>query len=285
MLFTVRTEAGSDYLAFVSLRTGQRQDPVLPDFLGARYLASGHLLYASSGGLLAVPFDVERRRITGTARLILDRVYTVGSYGYPRAHFATSDNGSLIYVPGEAVFAEQSLVLIDRQGDITAQIGESGAYRFPRLSPDGKSILVTVGRVVQDMDLWVYSVERGDRTRLTRGGINLEAIWTPDGERVTFAHSIAGPFDLFSVPADRSNAPELLLAASELDDGVEYLFPSSWSADGRTLTLYSLHPVTQRDIWTLSLDGNSPVPRKVVSRLNKNEDERRFNELASRPLT
>lgn len=67
----------------------------------AHYVPSGHLVYAHSGTLRAVPFDLGRLEVTGGATPVIEgvrRAITAGNSGI--AHFTFSNNGSLAYIPG-----------------------------------------------------------------------------------------------------------------------------------------------------------------------------------------
>ena len=77
-------------------------------------------------------------------------------------------------------------------------------------------------------------------------------IWTPDGKRVTFQKD----GDLYSVPADDSSAPQLLLAH---DAPATSLFPLAWSRDGHFLAYSRPTPTTNRDVLILA-GGGTPRP-------------------------
>jgi Tol biopolymer transport system component len=119
------------------------------------------------------------------------------------------------------------------------------------LSPDGRS-----------SDIWICELERGTLTRLTFGGRNAGAAWTPDGRRVAFSSQQAEKRVIYQVAADGSGKPELLTAAALTGS------PTTWTPDGKTL-LYSTRSTAGQSrpepgIWTLSLDGsageNKPQP-------------------------
>lgn len=61
----------------------------------------------------------------------------------------------------------------------------NGRYQHPRLSPDGRQ--VAVGIAGDNIDIWLYDIERNSPTRLTEEGTNYYPVWTPDGTSVTFA--------------------------------------------------------------------------------------------------
>jgi Tol biopolymer transport system component len=125
------------------------------------------------------------------------------------------------------------------------------AYAGPRLSPDGKRLaLYTQGT---DRNVWVGDLLRGTLTHLTTEGQNLQPIWTPDGQQLTFNSTTAGPTNLFWERADGSGAAQRL-TTSEYSQ-----WPGSWSRDKQTLAFVQIDPTTKYDIWTLSPD-HTPQP-------------------------
>jgi Tol biopolymer transport system component len=135
-----------------------------------------------------------------------------------------------VYRPADSGATNTTLVWVNRQGRATPIVDDPAPYAGPNVSPDGRQIAVTV-----TPDIWVYDVERGTGRRLTTDGYNLEPVWDPDGDQLTFSAVRADPaasFDLHSVPADRLTGPELLMTR----EGRQ--FPSSWTPDGKVLSFY-----------------------------------------------
>ena len=224
VLFTIASNNGQ-LTAILSLASNEWRT-VLDNAESARYVQAGHLVFAQSGALLAVQFDLARLDTRGSPVPILERVSHLAGLG--GAHFAVSDTGTLAYRPADAGTTNTTLVWVDRQGRATPIVEDPAPYADPRVSPDGRQIAVTV-----TPDIWVYDVERGTGRRLTTDGYNLVPVWDPDGDRLTFSAVRADPvafFDLHSVPADRLTGPELLMAR----EGRQ--FPFSWTPDGKVLS-------------------------------------------------
>src|SRR5262249_24971116 len=104
LLFTSSSDGSADRwdkasVVVQSLATGKR-DIVIRGGADARYIRSGHIVYAVGGILFAVPFDLNRLAVTGGARAVIEGVRrnVAGSTGV--AHFDVSNSGTLVYVEG-----------------------------------------------------------------------------------------------------------------------------------------------------------------------------------------
>ena len=249
LVFTIRTAEGWG-IAALSRDTGEvhRLDPLGPSIATA-FVPSGHLVYAQSDGLLAVPFDPKVLTLEGDPIRVVESVRTAG-IGVP--HVALSENGSLVYVTDDGQ-SQNRLVWADRDGASTLVSDGWGWIRHPRLSPDGSRVVVaaSVDRSPFE-DLWVYDLERDTRTRLTVGESSSYPEWYPDGTRIAFRSGGFGRWDLFWKPSDGSGDREPLL-----EEGSS-LFTGAWSPDGATLVFPKINNVVS-NLWLLPRDGD-PSP-------------------------
>ena len=247
VLFTVATTVSNWDAAQIvvqSMETGERHVAVQGGIFG-RYAPTGHIIYVRAGTLMAVPFDLNRLQTTGTPTPIVDGVMqsTEGA-----AQFGISNLGWLVYIPGGIQRVERTLVWVNRKGVGKPLPIPPRAYVSPRLSPDGQRLAVAIQGT--NSDVWVYDLSRDTLNRLTFGGLNRWAIWTPDGKRLTFQSSIAGAANLFWMPSDGSGVVERLTTSEHLQT------PHCWSPDGSLLAYTEVHPTTGRDIWLLPLEGD-----------------------------
>ncbi len=242
-LFTIWTSSSeTTRIAVLSLETGQHR-VLIEGASFARYSSTGHIVYAREGQLVAAPFDLEGLQVTGLSVPLFLEVRTLSAFG--TAHFTLSRHGSLAYVPASGP-PEKTLLWVDRNGWIRPLTETKRAYDYPRLSPDGKRLAVTI--TDERAHVWVYDLERDALTRLSAPDGQLP-IWTPDGERVTF-RSGAETFQIVWQAADGSSTPEKLTSLASA-----YFEPNSWSPDGEWLAFADTHPKTGNDIWLLPLEG------------------------------
>jgi serine/threonine protein kinase len=223
----------------------------------ARYVASGHLVYAREGVLLAVPFNIAEGRVTGSSvgliPSLMQSAYHPGSGGDSgAAQFSVSLAGTLAYVPGSVMAdTERSLAWIDRAGRVEELPIPAGPFNQPRLSPDGRR--VAVGTVQKNQDVWVLDLTRKTSTRLTKEARNGTPVWTPDGD-IVYRSSTTGPDNLYWRSSDRIGSPERLTITDRNE------IPASVSPNGETLAYYVLGG-RRIDVWTLPLRGKQqPTP-------------------------
>src|SRR6185436_20615535 len=95
----------------------------------ARYLPTGHLVFARGGAILAVPFDLRAGKVTGPPVTVLEGVMTEPGSG--AAQFAVaSEAGSLLYVPGGPNIKRKEFVWVDREGRTTSCGAPLAPYDF-----------------------------------------------------------------------------------------------------------------------------------------------------------
>ena len=250
VLFTLsdaRPDAGELHL--LDRETGAHRT-LLPNAVAGRVLSTGHLVFVRSGALWAVPFDRAALEIAGTPAPVVQglRVRRDGA-----VHYATADDGSLVYIPGTVVAGTRSLVWVDRRGQEERLTLPARDYETLSLSPDGTRAAVIAGEDGGNTDVWVSDLARGTLTRLTtQPGVDTYPLWSPDGQRVVFTSVEDGRATLSWQAADGSGTPERLFTDERMTDFVPY----DWSLDGETLFLTAVSPDTGRDIGMVSSDGS-----------------------------
>ncbi len=256
VLFTIMPElesADASRVAVLSLETGE-QHIVVRGGYNARYVPTGHLIFARQGALWGVPFDVDQLATTGPEEVVLQGLELNEDYG--SMALSVSGDGSLVYVSGTAGtgFYTRFAVWVDREGREEPLPLPPGSYQAPRLSPDGTRLAVVVFER-DETALWVYDVVSAAGLRLTHEANASTPVWTPDGDRVVFDWDVAGTGDLHWVPADGSGEIERLVE-SEVKDVATSVTP-----DGRAVIFSRLVPGGGAEIWEVPLDGErTPIP-------------------------
>ena len=232
LLFTVRPANVQSWeqaqIVVQSLTTGERK-AVVEGGRDARYLSSGHIVYASNGVLYGIPFDARTRRVTGGPVSLVEGVGDAGTTT-GAAHYSVAANGSLVYASiagggGTPV----SFVWVDRTGRETPIAARARPYQEFSLSSDGTRIAVRVLDPTQD--IWIYDLTRQTDTRLTFDeAVEVFPTWTPDGRRVAFG---GNGIELSARSADGTGAGELLAGPGK--DAGRFSVPLSFTPDGRTL--------------------------------------------------
>ncbi len=271
-----------------SLDSGEKE--VLFEGLMARYLPTGHLVYALGNlgarnipdlDLFAAPFDIDALKLTGDSVSVLEEF--VGG--------AISNSGTLAYISRTALVSEsgseaepesepepgRTMVWVDRQGQETP-IEEAPFYnyRFPIISPDGTKVCLTA-EVKGNLDIYIWDFDKQNLIRFTfADGYDTAGIWSPpDGKRITFS-SIRGDMilkkggiaGLFSKAADGTGEVEFLASIQG-----RFITAWSWSSDEKDLVVQTFDAsFTNPEIRMISMEGDREAqmlfPRGVQPRIS-----------------
>ena len=246
-----------------SRKSGERKELFEGDT--ARYIPTGHIVYANGNDLFAVPFNPEKREVRGGPVPVVEGVFRSAAPQY-----AVSDSGTLVYVPGTSAALQSTLVWVDRKGKEVQLSAGSRNYRFARISPDGSKIALAIG-TEDTSDIWIWDIVRETMTRITFDGLNYYPLWTPDGKRIVFAkrgEAVATLTDIYWKAADGTGEEERLKSLLGRE-----LLPWSWSGDGNTLALFEVDNASGfvYDIGTLSMKDNhewKPLLNQKYNELN-----------------
>jgi eukaryotic-like serine/threonine-protein kinase len=241
----------------VSLKTGTRKT-IVEHGADARYVPTGHIVYADVDTLLAIRFDPKRQQVIGESVPVVQGVRR--SPATPAAQYTVSSNGTLVYVPG-SVSERQSLAVIDRQGRAEVLKTSPAAYSAPRVSPDGKRIAVAIEDTLRKgAHIWIYEMSGSASIRqLTlEGQQNRFPVWTADGERVAFLSDRGGDPAIWWQRADGTGSAERLTQPMKGESHA----PLSWHPREQTLLFVSGKTDVRAtaSLWTYSLADKQARP-------------------------
>jgi serine/threonine-protein kinase len=241
--------------------TGESEAILVERGMAARYVSTGHLVYAWGGELLAANFDLDELEVIGSPvsvvqGLLMERLrprLRSTSSGYltgQTAHFDVSPKGTLVYVPGTSDAGQRSLVWVDRSGR-TEPLGlPVGDYAGPRVSPDGQRILFGNSRDGR-FDLWVHDRSRGFTQPVTGAeGSDYWPIWTRDGEGIVWNSARPGSAGLFLKQLSDPAAERPLARPSTTQTQ-----PGAFSPDDRLLVFQ--RGEADRDLWVVDVSRDT----------------------------
>jgi Tol biopolymer transport system component len=253
VLFTLGKESAKwdeAQIVVQSLKSGERKT-VIPAGRDARYLSSGHLVYALGGRIRAVQFDVKSLASTGQTLSVADGVQMAGATG--TAQFSVSASGSLAYVSASVVPVQLGLVGLDGTRKMLGEVPQGTSA--PRVSPNSQQVTFAAGG-----DIYVAELSNlaGARRVISNGTFPL---FSPDGQWLAFGSlgtkRDGGMEELFMQRADGSGQAELLVKPGRA--------PESWPAGDLGFSFISHRGTANNyDLWTYSVKDKEVTPMAVV---------------------
>ncbi|HEU4879466.1 MAG TPA: hypothetical protein VFT21_08435, partial [Gemmatimonadaceae bacterium] len=215
--------------------------------------AAGILVYVKPDGTMwAAPFDEKQMRVTGTSVRIATHVAITGD---GVAQFDVSKNGSVAYMTE----GPRSLVFVTREGRLRDATPAKRGISSPRFSPNGEKISFdfadSAGR-----DIWIVPHDGGAMTRATFERDAHDAVWTPDGQSLTFTSFRRGSLGIYRARPGAHVAPDSLFTAPAL------VYSGEWLKDGSGLitTASNLAPRSGLDVAFIDSAGRGPLVPVVV---------------------
>jgi hypothetical protein len=156
------------------------------------------------------------------------------------------------------VDAGPRLVWFDREGTELGGVGAPGDYGDVSLSPDGLHVAVSVREPGSEAaDIWVLDVGSGVRTRVTSDSADdIAPVWSADGQRILFASSRTGSYDIYERASSDAGGDTVLVEAA--GDQIAY----DRSSDGGYLVYQTDQPGDlgggNLDLWARRLPGGRP---------------------------
>ena len=214
-------------------------------------VAAGHLVFVRDGMLRAEPLDLESRRLgPRAATLALD----VGVSPQGRGAFAI---GGHVLASGPPSGQQYVLRWYSHAGEPLAIVSEPGDYWQVRLSPDERTVAVTMrDPLLRTLDVFTMPAEGGAPARLTLAlSADTDPVWSTDGRRIAFRSAQDGQPHIYARALTRTAGPDEPIWRSPLDE-----VPTDWSP--AHLLFHARSPESGFDIW--ALDQGASAPRAIV---------------------
>ena len=276
LLFTLRTGAQlwDDAVIVVEDLETKRRSTIVEGGTDAQLLPTGHLVYVRDATLFARPFDERTMTVRGSAVPLQHGIQQAGTAASGAAQWAWSHRGSIVFLPGEGVTGERTLVWVSRDGRVEPTAAPPISINFLqpglRLSPDGMRVALTIDSdaktsgssnaavVSSAYDIWILDLRRQTVDRLSHSGQGISPVWTPDSRQVCYRSGS----EFICQAADGSGSPHTVTK------GIDVGAPKSFSPDGTRL------------IWTKGSPGSQDVFMTTVRPAVETRPliEARFNE-------
>ena len=202
----------------------------------AQYVPSGHLVFAVGNTLRAVGFDLDRLEVRGTPVQVVPRLATTAAGA---ADFAVAADGTLVYVDAPGVASGLTPMWVDRAGHETPTGAPAGSYQYPRLTPNGTGIALSISGEHGGSSMWDL---RGGTFRRQPGNDAIP-VWSAAGRHMVFSSTQGGPAsNLYrqatnggGVPERLTDSPNTQVATSMTPDERAVIFHEITRAGGRDL--------------------------------------------------
>jgi Tol biopolymer transport system component len=134
---------------------------------------------------------------------------------------------------------------LDSSGKTEPLLAKPGRYLWPRLSPDGERLAVSV---TEDgpASVWIYEQQSNRTTRLTSGAGRYHPLWSPDGRFLI----LGGAGGLNWLRPDSASKPEPLTHSNSVQ------IPWSFSPDGKRIAYHEMSSTTGFDLWTVPVQAS-----------------------------
>jgi Tol biopolymer transport system component len=212
LLFTAKPADGGWNDARImtySLKSGQRK-LVWQGGRDARYVRTGHIVFARGDTLSAIPFDLSSLQRAGDPVGLEEHVIRSASGGSDTAQYAISDTGTLLYVVDDtSVYVARSLkslVFVDRLRRKDPVPVRPNYYQRARFSPDGNRVVLSVGGGPANTGsntIWMYDTVTENLKQLTFDGDDFNPVWCGNESILFFSRNDSS---VYSIPAEGGKA-------------------------------------------------------------------------------
>ena len=264
-VFYVNSKERGLYVASVESSERTRlfdPDPALPPAAAVTpglYAASGHLYYVRDRVLMAMPFDPNRRVVTGEPVKVADTV----DYE-PPGEAAFTIAGDLLIYRARPDPPTANLSWVDRAGKPLSAIDmPAGSFQRLSMTTDGQRIAMDRRDAQGLSTMWVADLASGRTEQVPSTYWSGAPMWSHDGTQLAFAVAQDSPPNIV-VRADGGRGKERRLTTSTATQ-----YPTDWTPDARRIVFQEFSTDTG---WDLSAVGteDGAAPQRVL-KTNANE--------------
>ena len=221
---------------------------VVPGRISEVTLGTREIFYRRGTDLVAQAFDVEAANVSGDPRVLSDHVSLVTAAG----------DTLVSYAPPGGLSLGQRIAWVARDGKELSQIGVSGTFRDPRLSPNERSIAIARADDNGLFEVWTYDLVRSIDTRVS-GATFVAPAWSRDGQSILSGRAGA----VFRFPIGGEGSGSLVAKIAEASDFVSV---QDIAPNGREAIVRMIGDNGVAHMAVLTLDGTSQertlVPRQ-----------------------
>jgi Tol biopolymer transport system component len=227
----------------VYLRSGGQQQAILraPGRVLYTPASGGMLVYSRNGRLLSVHFDIARSAITGAPELLA-----------PFVGYAYCDSTRLFAAgPTQIVYAaadpdrSRRLVWIDRNGRRLGTLGDAGRYSLPRISPDGRFVLVGTADAADNSAIRLFEVGTGNQRVVYSGKKGASnPVWSGDNTTYFFSTGEDDKSAIVKANVQQTGTRSILVSTERRN------YPLDYSAAAGLILFAAVGEQSAFDIWT-----------------------------------
>jgi eukaryotic-like serine/threonine-protein kinase len=219
----------------------------------------GTLFYVRGASLVIQSFNPSRLRLDGEPLAIVQNI----AYFRPSASacFSVSDNGVLVYQAG---FPVSELNWYDRTGRAVGAVGRPAPYVGSlRVAPDGQQVAATLWSPENGAwDVWVFEANGRESRRLTYPPASHgRPVWSPEGTRIAFGASHAGPPRLATLEMAEDGKEQVVAKETPIEAPVDQIqLPTDWSSDGRFIAFDTGLGEEEQEVWLSDTSTGKLIP-------------------------
>ncbi len=241
-------------------------DRKILDYGSNAALVDGWLITTRVPNLIAQRFDADAMQVVGKPVPIGRNVdwYWARFQGF----FAVGGSTLVLRRPAAPVM---HFLRLDPGTDRPSEIREAGSYNAPRVSPDGRRIIVNrFDASTRKSDPWLFDFDSGTWSRITftaEAAGDDSAVFAPDGKRIAIASSRnvrTRMRELWTQPVDGATH-------QTLSSGADYVVATDWSRDEKNLVVSAQRGATGFDIEIVDAARGGafvPVVRSTANEIN-----------------